>query len=102
MPVNYGSLNALYVEDCVFTNVNVNLGAGVIDANGGARIVFRHNTVQNGSYENHGTETGGRTRSQRSFEIYNNTFINVNNTFYQWFLSIELRGGTGVIFSNTA
>lgn len=96
-PPDYGGSNMVYVENCLFTNI-VGYPAGVIDGDAGARIVFRNNVVLNDFWANHGTESGQRYRSMRLFEIYNNTFADNNN--FTW--AIQLRGGTGVIFSNTA
>jgi len=100
-PVNYGSAGALYVEDCVFTNTVVNGASAATDFYAGARVVFRRNLVQNDGFFNHGLETSGRLRGARSFEVYENTFVNVNNTHFQYYTPINLRSGTGVIFSNT-
>ncbi len=98
-PVDYGTSNALYIEDCLFTNVVPNSSTAVAnDAQSGAREVFRHNIVLNTSFQNHGTESGLRYRSSRSYEIYDNTFVDTQN----YDTPIFLRGGTGVIFSNTA
>ena len=74
-PPTYGlnSSNVLYIENNYFTNI-IGTPAGVCDGDGGARVVFRHNTVWNDFFANHGTETGGRLRSERSFEVYNNVF----------------------------
>ena len=96
-PPNYGGLNMVYVENCVFTNI-VGAPAGVIDGDQGGRIVFRNNVVLNDFWANHGSESSQRYRSMRLFEIYNNTFVD-NNSF-TW--AIQLRGGTGVIWSNMA
>lgn len=96
------SSNVLYIENNYFTNI-IGTPAGVCDGEGGARVVFRHNTVWNDFFANHGTETGGRVRSERSFEVYNNTF-NYSPTAngYPYYTFASIRGGSGVIFSNTA
>ena len=96
-PPNYGGTNQLYIEDCTFTNI-VGTPAAVYDGYAGARVVFRHNLVLNDVFVNHGTESSQRYRSTRTVEVYGNTFIDNNN--YDW--PTMLRGGTGVIFSNTA
>ncbi|MGH7942130.1 MAG: hypothetical protein ACREFR_13770 [Limisphaerales bacterium] len=104
-PPTYGlnSTNVLYVENNYFTNETAYVASvGACDGEGGARIVFRHNTVMNDMFNNHGTETGGRNRSERSFEIYDNTFIcSPSAAFYPLFSAAMIRGGSGVIFSNT-
>jgi hypothetical protein len=105
-PPTYGlsSSNCLYVEDNYFTNTTTWLGSvGATDGDGGGRIVFRHNIVMNDVFNNHGTESGGRVRSQRSFEVYNNTFTcpPTDTAMYPIYAACMIRGGSGVIFSNT-
>lgn len=97
------STNCLYVENNYFTNTTTWLGSvGATDGDGGGRIVFRDNIIMNDCFNNHGTESGGRIRSARSFEIYNNTFTcPVSNTaMYPIYAACMIRGGSGVIFSN--
>ncbi|MGH7950551.1 MAG: hypothetical protein ACREFE_01325 [Limisphaerales bacterium] len=104
LPPTYGldSSNALYIEDNYFTNI-VGAPAGVSDGEVGARVVFRHNTVWNEFFANHGCETGGRWRSERSFEVYNNTFtFSPSAPGYPYYTMANIRGGSGVIYSNTA
>lgn len=105
-PPTYGpdSSNVLYVENNTFTNMTASVASvGACDGEGGARIVFRYNTIWNDCFNNHGTETGGRSRSERSFEIYGNTFIcPPASPLYEIFAAMLIRGGSGVIFSNTA
>ena len=99
-PPTYGpaSTNCLYMEDNFITNsVGYVASVGAMDGNTGSRVVFRYNTIWNDVYNNHGTETEGRARSQRSYEIYNNTF----NATFGIFSACLLRGGSGVVFSNT-
>ncbi len=96
---HWGTTNALYVESCAFTNNYSSPGA--IDAEDGARFVFRYNSVTNDNVGWHGTETGNRLRSARSYEIYGNNFYFDTNRNSIWFAAINNRGGTGVIFSNT-
>jgi len=103
LPPTYGlgSSNCLYIEDNFFTNIT-GVAAGVSDGENGARVVFRHNTVWNDFFANHGMETGGRSRSERSFEIYDNTFnYSPSTPNYPYFTMANIRGGSGVIFSNT-
>lgn len=104
-PPTYGlsSSNCLYVENNYFTNTTTYLGSvGATDGNGGGRIVFRYNTVMNDCFNNHGTESGGRVRSARSFEIYGNTFTcpSSDTAMYPIYAACMIRGGSGVIFSN--
>ena len=63
----------------------------------GGRFVFRYNTVVDDNLGTHWTESTGRFRGVRSYEIYHNTFTTSSLVF----CGIYLRGGTGVIFNNT-
>jgi hypothetical protein len=102
LPATYGlnSSNVLYVENNFFTNLQPYVASvGACDGEGGGRIVFRYNTVWNDCFNNHGTESGGRVRSARSFEIYGNTFTAVA-PLAPIYAAMMIRGGSGVIFSN--
>jgi len=104
-PPTYGlaSSNCLYVENNYFTNTTTWLGSvGATDGNGGGRIVFRDNTVMNDCWNDHGTESGGRVRSMRSFEVYGNTFTCPPSatSLYPIYAACMIRGGSGLIFSN--
>ena len=109
LPPTYGQnssgqniASALYIENNFFTNI-IGAPAGVCDGEEGARVVFRYNTVWNDFFANHGTETGGRWRSERSFEVYGNTFnYSPSANGYPYYTIADIRGGSGVIFSNTA
>jgi hypothetical protein len=94
-PTNLGSSQFVFIEDNTFTDPSA-VGAGAFDVEGGGRIVFRHNTAN--FVAGHGTESSGRRRGMRAFEIYNNTFTPVQNGQYT---AIYLRSGTGVIYNNT-
>jgi hypothetical protein len=91
-----GSAKAVYIEDCTFDFQSPYRAA--IDAQSGGRFVFRHNNLTNSYAANHGTETGFPERGVFSYEIYENTFTSP----VDWFTVMFLRGGTGVIFNNTA
>ena len=97
MPATLSTANAVYIEDNVFNN-NGNQAEDIIDGYGGVRYVIRHNTFNDKGIGFHGTDSGNR-RSLHSAEIYNNIFVNNggSNTY-----AIRFRGGTGVIFNNTA
>jgi len=94
-PTGLGSSQFIFIENCIFTDPSA-VGAGAFDVDGGGRVVFRHNTAA--FVVGHGTETSGRFRGMRAFEIYNNTFIPVQNS---QFTGVYLRSGTGVIYNNT-
>lgn len=98
IPYAYGGTNALYVENCFFTNALSNIGA-ICDGDFGGSMVFRFNTSYNCTWNNHGTE-GTTARSTRSYEIYEN-FWSATEGNNQNIYAIQMRGGTGVIFSNT-
>jgi len=63
-------------------------------------VVYRYNTYVNTVYSNHGTESGGRWRGQRQYEVYNNKFLLSNGAGVSSLAGS--RGGTGVTFNNTA
>ena len=89
-----GTTNAAYVEDCYF-DATTAPGNGHFDAYNGAQLVFRNNLCNGPSYSGgHGYDSGDS--SARTWEIYGNVFTNVPiNTS-----SLQIRGGTGVIWSN--
>jgi hypothetical protein len=104
-PSSLGTDKAIYIEDCNF--VFDHKGNGAVEAEYGARYVFRHNIVSTTTsrdasppYQNptqcdaHGNTQWGR--GTFSVEIYENT-LSSTDTYY----GIYIRGGTGVIFNNT-
>jgi len=97
-PLALGTDKAVYIEDCTFRYYADKPNAA-LDGCYGARVVFRHNTLIDVSAASHGTESGGRGRSIRSYEIYGNRFMLKKKK--EHFTAIFLRGGTGVIFGNT-
>lgn len=92
--VDFGSDEFIFIEDCTFNYSG--LGDGALDAYGGARYVFRYNTVINTIIGHHGRDSGGY-RSTHMHEVYNNQFINSGLAISRLFLS---RGGTGIIHNN--
>lgn len=91
----FGSDNFWFIEDCIFDEEYAN--DGVLDAYGGARYVFRHNTIYGGWIGHHGLDSGGY-RSPHAFEIYENTWNNDTGDPVRFYF---FRGGTGVVFNNT-
>ncbi|MDR0307254.1 MAG: putative Ig domain-containing protein [Chitinispirillales bacterium] len=95
-PLELGTANAVYIEDCYFSNTR-----HAVTSNDGGKYVFRYNTIVNNA-ENfqgvdvHGLEYGS-SRGSRSYEIYNNI---INDSGRTAFSSIWIRGGDGVIFNN--
>ena len=96
-PVAWGTSNAVYIEDCYFSNAT-HYAFAAVDTFSGARWVFRHNWIVNGNLVTHGTESGALNRGTRSCEIYQNRFQDNNN----WPNAIKLRSASAVIWSNTA
>lgn len=94
----------IYVESNYFYG-HTNQG---IDADDGARIVFRHNQCDYMTFNSHGLDTSAT--GLRHFEIYNNAFRNdsagghtggtTNNDISNQNWAVWIRGGTGVIFDN--
>lgn len=96
LPYNLGSDEAVYIEDSSFSMPN-GCYFGIGDMYYGARMVFRHNKVNNAYWQNHAArshERGGNAKA----EIYNNDF---NATDTAWYRAIHMRSGSGVIFNNT-
>jgi hypothetical protein len=99
-PTQFGSANAVYIEDNYQSD---NWNFGIVDISGGGRCVFRHNTLVGSYFNTHGSETSQRYRSDRYVEVYNNTFTYGNGQQYNdFFTACDIRGGSAVIFSNTA
>ena len=90
-----GTSKAVFVENNTFTK---NAGTGEnrpVLPQGGARFVFRHNSVTNFQLDEHGLcgDVGNTT-----WELYNNTF-----TLGQHFTRLYfIRGGVGVVYNNVA
>src|SRR5262249_26813282 len=94
-----GTDQAIYIEDCTFENDGQG-GSSAIDSYRGGRFVFRYNTLTNDNAVFHGTE-GNKDQGTRCFEIYQNTFTaNIPNA--PMTRAISARGGTGVVWGNTA
>jgi hypothetical protein len=96
--LSLGTENAVYFEDNTVSYPTAGAGTeDCIDAYGGARLVIRYNTFTNCTLGFHGLDSGSR-RSVLSYEIYNNTQTNNSSTALR---AVTLRGGSGVIYSNT-
>jgi len=101
-PGTLGTQQAIFFEDNLFKNdKSTQYHNYAVDGWMGGRVVFRNNTFDSCTWANHGTESGGRQRGQRQYEVYNNTFTwNMNgNTFASL---VGSRGGVGVVYDNTA
>jgi hypothetical protein len=94
-----GTLN-IYVEDNTFYG-GTNQG---LDADDSSRIVYRHNTLTDSSFNTHGMDTS--PVGVRQFEVYNNSFYNTgadsgdSSQLANQNWAIWIRGATGVIFNN--
>ena len=97
-PLNLGSDRAVFVEDNYIKNSITGIRS-TTDAQTGARFVLRHNTLIDTYTDTHGTESGGRFRAPRSWEIYQNTFTLAAGKSHS--MVCDFRGGTGVIWDNT-
>jgi hypothetical protein len=97
-----GGERNFYVEDCYFYG-GTNQGTDFDDA---ARVVYRYNRCDYGSFNSHGLATSAV--GIRHFEVYGNDFRNPGWTGSTAISDISnlnwciwVRGGTGVIFNNT-
>jgi hypothetical protein len=101
-PLDLGSSDAIYIEDCQFV---WNIFGNSLDCNSGAKYVARYNTFVNTYVSTHSlmNATGPNTfsRGTRCVEVYNNTFTSINTTppTYNW-VALQSRAGTGVFFGN--
>ncbi|MEK7153638.1 MAG: fibronectin type III domain-containing protein, partial [Patescibacteria group bacterium] len=99
-PQNLGTDDALYIENSTFNGTAA--GAGIpwaIDGWRAARVVFRHNILNDVYLDNHGTESSSRLRGARTFEILDNTFALSSTKVWPEFF--DVRSGTGVVRGNT-
>jgi hypothetical protein len=94
-PLALGTEQAVFLEDNYFK-----ANRCAIQANNGARYVFRHNDISNNQPDSAAIYAHGKglywPRGTRSFEIYNNR---LRNPEPRW-AGITLGGGSGVIFDN--
>lgn len=98
LPLNLGTGEAVYVEDCTWNFTSSDVSA-CFDMYNGGRIVFRHNKV-NGTYlETHATRWS--ERGGLKYEVYNNVMNGVRPGKDPFIWPIMFRSGTGVIFNNT-
>jgi hypothetical protein len=96
-PHTMGTSQALFFENNTYNNPTTAIRAAC-DGWNGCRFVFRHNTLNNMFWANHGLESGGRPRGARQAEVYENDFTFGAGT--NWPSAMGTRGGTGVFFNN--
>ena len=65
---------------------------------GGGRFVVRHDALTNFTVQTHGTESTGRTRGGRAYEIYENQLACSDPNGCQL---VNFRSGTGMIWGNS-
>ncbi len=89
-----GTTNAVYIEDCVFDNLGSG-GNGFIDSYGGSQWCMRFNLFLHSAPSGvHGFDS--QSASARTWEFYGNILTNWNSV-----QPLEMRGGTGIVCSNT-
>jgi hypothetical protein len=97
-PSTIGTADSWYWEDVEFT-----IGPGFSEVGYctddfyGARVHVRFSTMPNCSWQNHGTETGGRVRGMRE-TVYSHN--NWSNTIAAWPGMFGWRGGSGLAHHN--
>jgi hypothetical protein len=97
-PMSWGTMNSVVVESCAFSQPAAAPISGLVEADGGARLTVRYNTITNIPESTHGVNSGSHI-STLQVECYENTWVlnDTNNTMPYVYLQ---RGGSGVIWSN--
>ncbi|HEX9048379.1 MAG TPA: hypothetical protein VF988_15235 [Verrucomicrobiae bacterium] len=98
-PMSWGTTNSVVVEDCAFSQPKSAPVSGLVEADGGARLTIRHNTITNIPESTHGLNSGAHL-STLQVECYQNNWT-INDTGNSMSYLYLQRGGTGVIWSNT-
>lgn len=91
-----GTANALFMENNTITNTMGANSNTEPDANCGARVVFRYNSIDSFNGAMHSPQ--GTNRGARMWEFYNNAYT--ANAYTTW-ITNHLRSGTGVTYNNT-
>lgn len=90
-----GTADNVYIEDCT-----INGEGYVCDINSNGKAVVRFCTITGPiKVDGHGKASNTPPRGVRHMEIYHNAWTSNNQGGW---LTVEMRGGTGHIFSNTA
>jgi hypothetical protein len=102
LPENYGSANFLFIENNQFTYASPTETETTLVPDAGARVVIRFNNYNPMDTFSqimtwHGTESGGRMRSVRAFETYENTYVCTTDCDSAG----SARGGTGLVWGNS-
>ena len=105
-PPSLGGPNNIFAENNLWYTGYLALNDCEAPGPEGCRFVIRNNTMTCveispcfGISQNHGTETGGRSRSGVEEEVYNNTYILPTSAIAAGIYGF--RGGTGMFFNNT-
>jgi len=91
-----GTAKFVYFEGNTAT-VNAGNRTALTDISGGARVVYRYNTVLNGTFSGHGFDSDGRRRGMRLSVAYKNILEDTE----AYGTCIQVRAGTGFIYENT-
>jgi hypothetical protein len=97
-PAGWGGPNFIFMEDCYLNNSGQDFSTAFgWDSLRGGRYVVRHCHLYNIELLNHGTDSGGRSRASRGYELYNND--------YHWDFHNAgmdgIRGGAMIVHDNT-
>jgi hypothetical protein len=98
-PLVPGDSHQIYIEDSTWSCTDPTFVMDAVDADAGARLVFRFNTLTAANTGVHGLDSSQRERSNRWMEIYKNTFTfpaSQAPDYVNW-----TRGGSSVVWGNT-
>jgi hypothetical protein len=97
----FGTNKAVYIETntCNGSFANGSNGGWIDDADNGAHLVLRYNTMNNCYFQVHDQTVDNR--GPRVFEVYNNDFEWTNSAAASS-TTLTLRDGTGLVWGNTA
>lgn len=94
-----GSYTVIYLEDNTVTGTDPTIISKISESYYGAREVIRYNHLHFVSVDAHGNSTNPSLVGTRWYEIYNNDF---NDDGKAQCCSVSLRGGSGLVYNNTA
>lgn len=92
----YGTTNKTYIEDNVFDYSQYPGANGLMDCYAGVRFVLRRNTITNTWLEAHGADSTPNKLAMHDCEVYGNTWWVTSSIPF----IAQIRGGTGLIWSN--
>jgi hypothetical protein len=108
LPENYGSANFLFIENNQFISTGTTESETALVPDGGGRVVIRFNQFSNMDNSDqmmtwHGTESNGRTRGVRAFELYKNNYVCTGDSSYPNHCDTAAAGrsGTGLVWGNS-